>query len=129
MLATAHSRAADVMGLKAACAAMKSTAVAETAAVEAAASEAAASVEATASKATASVEGAAASAAAVAAAASASLSGRHGADRCKRQGARYEKAMKCMFNRCTHDSCSFHSLTVLPLLAGRSRSVYRPVPT
>jgi hypothetical protein len=145
MQAMAHSHTAEVVGLITASAAMKSTASAEakTVAVDAAAAShkaAATSVEATAShkaatsvetaashKAATSVETAAshksATAAAVAAPASASLSRRHGADRCERQGARSEQALESMFDRYMHDSFSVHSLIVPPLLAGRFRSV------
>jgi hypothetical protein len=142
MQAMAHSHTAEVVGLITASAAMKSTASAEakTVAVDAAAAShkaAATSVEATAShkaatsvetaashKAATSVETAAShKSAAVAAPASASLSRRHGADRCERQGARSEQALESMFDRHMHDSFSIHSLIVPPLLAGRFRSV------
>jgi hypothetical protein len=142
MQAMAHSHTAEVVGLITASAAMKSTASAEakTVAVDAAAAShkaAATSVEATAShkaatsvetaashKAATSVETAAShKSAAVAAPASASLSRRHGADRCERQGARSEQALESMFDRYMHDSFSVHSLIVPPLLAGRFRSV------
>jgi hypothetical protein len=142
MQAMAHSHTAEVVGLITASAAMKSTASAEakTVAVDAAAAShkaAATSVEATAShkaatsvetaashKAATSVETAAShKSAAVAAPASASLSRRHGADRCERQGARSEQALESMFDRHMHDSFSIHSLIVPPLPAGRFRSV------
>jgi hypothetical protein len=133
----AHSHAAEVMGLINASAAMKSTAsaAAETVAVEAAAAfhkPATAAVEAAAAyhkAATAAVEAAAAShkaaaTSAVTAAASPSLSRRHGADRCERQGARSEKDLECMFDRHMHDSFSFHRLIVPSLLAGRFRFAF-----
>jgi hypothetical protein len=109
--AVAHSHTAEVTGLITASAAMKSTAPAaevDTAAVKAAAPShktAATSVEAAASH-----KGAASkSAAAVAAAAAASLSRRHCADRRKSQGASYEKAAKCMFDRYMHDGAPSYS--------------------